>query len=54
MIVAARQVVKNKVGAPGKVCEYDFMFESGINSQGCLLDVAEKLGLTAKKVCACT
>ena len=44
-------MVKNKVGSPGKACEYDFMFETGINSAGCILDVAEKLQLAEKRVC---
>ena len=50
------QVVKNKVGSPGKVGEYDFMFASGVNTQGCLLDVAETLGMASKRVsgpCPC-
>ena len=44
------QVVKNKVGPPYKTADYDFMFASGVNSQGCLLDVAEALNLASKKV----
>lgn len=41
---------KNKVAPPLKVCKYDFMFASGINSAGCLLDVAETLQLAVRKV----
>ena len=38
------------MGPPYKTADYDFMFASGVNSQGCLLDVAEALDLAIKKV----
>lgn len=43
------QVVKNKCGAPYKMCEFDIMFGSGIDSLGCLLDAAEAVDIVQRK-----
>ena len=42
------KVVKNKVGAPFKLCEFDIMYGKGISREGSLIDVALDLGLVKK------
>jgi recombination protein RecA len=42
------RVVKNKVAAPFKTAEFDIMFDSGISSEGDLLDLAAELGVVNK------
>lgn len=39
------KVIKNKVAAPFKQCEFDVMFNQGISKEGELLDLGEKHGL---------
>ncbi|MEY3370252.1 MAG: recombination protein RecA [Cyanobacteriota bacterium] len=34
------KIVKNKISPPFKVAEFDIMFGTGINSEGCVVDVA--------------
>lgn len=42
------KVVKNKVAPPFRIAEFDIMYGQGINSLGCLLDVACELGVVKK------
>jgi recombination protein RecA len=42
------KVVKNKVSAPFKSCEFDIMYGSGISREGSLLDVGTELGIVKK------
>ncbi len=42
------RVVKNKVAAPFKVCEFDILFGEGISSEGCVLDVATEMEIVKK------
>jgi len=43
------KVVKNKCAPPYKIAEFDIMFGKGINSEGCMLDVAESLGIVERR-----
>jgi recombination protein RecA len=43
------RVVKNKVAAPFQVVNLDILFGKGIDSDGCLLDAAEELGVVERK-----
>lgn len=43
------RVVKNKVAAPFQVVNLDIIFGKGIDSDGCLLDAAEELGVVERK-----
>ena len=42
------KVVKNKVAAPFRTCEFDIMYNEGISLAGDLLDTASNLGVVAK------
>ncbi len=42
------KVVKNKVAPPFRLAEFDIIYGKGINSVGCLLDVAVELNLVKK------
>jgi len=42
------KVVKNKVGAPFKIAEFDLLFDSGISKSGEILDLAVKENLVTK------
>ena len=43
------KVVKNKVGAPFKVCFFDILFGSGIDKVGCLVDAATEIGIITRR-----
>jgi recombination protein RecA len=42
------KVVKNKVSAPFKQCEFDIMYGKGISREGSLLDIGVDLGIVKK------
>jgi recombination protein RecA len=42
------KIVKNKVAPPFKKAEFDIMFDTGISSEGCLLDLGVGIGLVQK------
>ena len=43
------KIVKNKVAAPFKTCEFDIMYDEGISSTGSLLDLALEFDLIQKR-----
>lgn len=42
------KVVKNKMAAPFKEAEFDLIFAEGVCNEGCILDMAVKLGIVEK------
>jgi recombination protein RecA len=42
------KVVKNKVAAPFRVCEFDIMFNEGISREGGLIDIGLEMGIVKK------
>ena len=42
------KVVKNKVAAPGRICEFDIMFGEGISYEGDLIDLAVEAEIVKK------
>lgn len=42
------KVVKNKVAAPFKEAEFDLIFASGVDNEGCIVDAAVKRGIIEK------
>ncbi|MBF2098296.1 MAG: recombinase RecA [Gloeomargaritaceae cyanobacterium C42_A2020_066] len=43
------KVAKNKVAPPFKIAEFDVIFGKGISQSGCVLDLAEQIGLVKRK-----
>lgn len=43
------KVAKNKVAPPFKIAEFDVSFGKGISQSGCVLDLAEQIGLVKRK-----
>ncbi|MGO8950525.1 MAG: recombinase RecA, partial [Ktedonobacterales bacterium] len=42
------KVVKNKVAAPFRTCEFDIMFNEGISREGNLIDIGLEMGIVKK------
>ncbi|MDJ0702969.1 MAG: recombinase RecA [Leptolyngbyaceae cyanobacterium MO_188.B28] len=48
-IRAKVKVAKNKVAPPFRIAEFDIIFGQGISRLGCLLDVAEEMGVVTRR-----
>nr|YP_009530837.1 recombinase A [Paulinella micropora]AXY63526.1 recombinase A [Paulinella micropora] len=48
-IRAKVKVAKNKVAPPLRIAEFDILFGQGISTLGCLLDLAEEIGVVIRK-----
>jgi len=42
------KIVKNKVAPPFKTAEFDILFNEGVSTEGCLLDLGVNLGVVGK------
>lgn len=45
----AAKIVKNKVAPPHRTASWELFYETGISTEGALLEVAEKLGIVERK-----